>query len=73
MPVFVRTLAGRMIEVEPGVYSLLAREPAGVAGIIVPWNAPGILLVRSLAPALAAGCTVVIKPAFASSLFHDCR
>lgn len=67
----VRTIAGRMIEVEPGTYSLLAREPAGVAGIIVPWNAPGILLVRSLAPALAAGCTVVIKPAFASSLFHD--
>ncbi len=67
----VRALAGRMIEVEPGVYSLLAREPAGVAGIIVPWNAPGILLVRSLAPALAAGCTVVIKPALASSLFHD--
>jgi betaine-aldehyde dehydrogenase len=66
----VRALAGRMIEVEPGVYSLLAREPAGVAAIIVPWNAPGILLVRSLAPALAAGCTVVIKPAFASSLFH---
>jgi betaine-aldehyde dehydrogenase len=67
----VRAIAGRMIEVEPGVYSILAREPAGVAGIIVPWNAPGILLVRSLAPALAAGCTVVIKPAFASSLFHD--
>jgi betaine-aldehyde dehydrogenase len=66
-----RAIAGRMIEVEPGVYSILAREPAGVAGIIVPWNAPGILLVRSLAPALAAGCTVVIKPALASSLFHD--
>lgn len=33
----------------------------GVAGIIVPWNSPIILAVRSFAPALAAGCTVVIK------------
>jgi len=35
----------------------------GVAAIIVPWNAPMILLIRSLAPALAAGCTTVVKPA----------
>jgi acyl-CoA reductase-like NAD-dependent aldehyde dehydrogenase len=66
----VRAISGRVIEMEPGVYSLLLREPAGVAGIIVPWNAPGILLVRSLAPALAAGCSVVVKPALQSSLFH---
>lgn len=66
----VRAIAGRMIEVEPGVHSLLAREPAGVAALIAPWNAPGILLVRSLGPALAAGCTVVMKPAPQSSLFH---
>jgi betaine-aldehyde dehydrogenase len=66
-----RGLTGRMVEIEPGVYSLMAREPAGVAGIIVPWNAPAVLLVRSLAPALAAGCTVVVKPAQASSLFND--
>ena len=66
----IRALSGRVIEVEPGMYSLLLREPAGVAGIIVPWNAPGILLVRSLAPALAAGCTVVVKPALQSSLFN---
>jgi acyl-CoA reductase-like NAD-dependent aldehyde dehydrogenase len=66
----VRALSGRVIEVAPGSYSLLLREPAGVAGIIVPWNAPGILLVRSLAPALAAGCTAVIKPALQSSLFN---
>lgn len=65
-----RAIAGRMIEVEPGVHSLLSREPAGVAAIITPWNAPAILLVRSLAPALTAGCTVVMKPAPQSSLFH---
>ncbi|MDB5931992.1 MAG: aldehyde dehydrogenase, partial [Polaromonas sp.] len=37
------------------------REAMGVAGIIVPWNSPVILMIRSLAPALAAGCTAVIK------------
>ncbi|MXI47078.1 aldehyde dehydrogenase family protein [Pseudomonas moraviensis] len=37
------------------------RQPMGVAGIIVPWNSPIILAVRSLAPALAAGCSVIIK------------
>src|SRR5882757_1956042 len=66
-----RSLTGRMVEIEPGGYSLMTREPAGIVGIIVPWNAPAVLLVRSLAPALAAGCTVVIKPALASSLFND--
>ncbi len=65
-----RNIFGRMIEPAPGIYSLLSREPAGVAGLIIPWNAPGILLIRSLAPALAAGCTVVVKSAPQSSLFH---
>ncbi|MBU3672001.1 MAG: aldehyde dehydrogenase family protein [Sinobacteraceae bacterium] len=54
---------GRVMETEPGQMSMIAREPMGVAGIIVPWNAPLILLVRSLGPALAAGCTTVIKHA----------
>lgn len=54
---------GRVMETEPGQMSMIAREPMGVAGIIVPWNAPLILLVRSLGPALAAGCTAVIKHA----------
>ena len=65
-----RAIGGRMLEVEPGVYSHLVREPAGVVGVITPWNAPAILLVRSLGPALAAGCTVVLKPAPQSALFH---
>jgi acyl-CoA reductase-like NAD-dependent aldehyde dehydrogenase len=51
------------METEPSQMSMIAREPMGVAGIIVPWNAPLILLVRSLGPALAAGCTAVIKHA----------
>jgi len=52
---------GRALETRPGAYSMVVAEPVGVAGIIVPWNSPVILMVRSLAPALAAGCTTVIK------------
>lgn len=58
-----RHLPGHVLEVEPGAYSTMLREPAGVTGIIVPWNAPVVLLIRSLAPALACGCTAVVKPA----------
>ncbi len=58
-----RTILGRTLETSPNAFSFFMREPAGVAGIIVPWNAPVTLLVRSLAPAMAAGCTCVIKPA----------
>ncbi|GKD58601.1 aldehyde dehydrogenase family 2 member C4-like protein [Tanacetum coccineum] len=39
------------------------REPIGVVGHIIPWNAPAYLFAMKVAPALAAGCTVVIKPA----------
>jgi betaine-aldehyde dehydrogenase len=44
-------------------YCTVLREPAGVAALIVPWQAPVSTLIRSLAPALTAGCTAVIKPA----------
>ncbi|HWL47288.1 MAG TPA: aldehyde dehydrogenase family protein, partial [Sphingomonadaceae bacterium] len=39
------------------------REPVGVCGQIVPWNFPLVMAVGKIAPALAAGCTVVLKPA----------
>ncbi|NKX54215.1 aldehyde dehydrogenase family protein [Arthrobacter mobilis] len=39
------------------------REPVGVVGLIVPWNSPLAITAAKLAPALAAGCTVVLKPA----------
>jgi betaine-aldehyde dehydrogenase len=65
-----RTVVGRTIEPAPGAFSMMTREAAGVAAIIVPWNAPVTLLVRSLAPALAAGCTTVIKPAHQTPLIH---
>jgi aldehyde dehydrogenase (NAD+) len=41
---------------------LTLREPIGVVGAIVPWNAPLLLTAQKLAPALAAGCTIVLKP-----------
>lgn len=44
-------------------FTYTRREPVGVVAIIVPWNSPLLLLSMKLAPALAAGCTVVIKPA----------
>lgn len=58
-----RYIPGHVFEVEPGAYSTLLKEPAGVAGLIIPWNAPAVLLIRALTPALAAGCTAVVKPA----------
>ena len=46
-----------------GYSSILRREPAGVVGQIAPWNYPLMMAVWKIAPALAAGCTVVLKPA----------
>ncbi len=48
---------------KPNFFVYTRREPVGVVGAIVPWNSPLLLLTFKLAPALAAGCTVVIKPA----------
>lgn len=42
---------------------VVTREPVGVVAAITPWNFPSAMLLRKLAPALAAGCTVVAKPA----------
>ena len=51
---------GRAAEITPGGLSLVIRQPAGVAGIIAPWNSPVALVIRSLAPALACGCTAAV-------------
>jgi len=51
---------GRAAEVDEDSLSILIRQPVGVAGIFAPWNAPIALGIRSLAPALAAGCTVAM-------------
>ena len=41
---------------------LVLKEPVGVAAVITPWNFPNAMVTRKVAPALAAGCTVVVKP-----------
>ena len=52
----------------PGYVAYTVREPVGVVGAIVPWNFPLLLASWKVAPALAAGCTIVLKPAPATPL-----
>lgn len=47
---------------EPGFSSKAVKEPIGVAGAIIPWNFPLLMAAWKVAPALAAGCTMVLKP-----------
>ncbi len=56
-------LQGESIPLGPDYLAYTLNEPAGVAAQIVPWNYPISTLARGLAPALAAGCAVVAKPA----------
>ncbi|GAA3066858.1 MULTISPECIES: NAD-dependent succinate-semialdehyde dehydrogenase [Actinomycetes] len=46
-----------------GVRNVVTRHPVGVAVLITPWNFPAAMATRKIAPALAAGCTVLLKPA----------
>ena len=48
---------------QPDKRLLVMRQPLGVVGAITPWNFPAAMITRKVAPALAAGCTVVCKPA----------
>ncbi len=50
------------------VFAYTRKEPVGVVAAIVPWNSPIIMAAMKLAPALAAGCTVILKPAEDTSL-----
>ncbi len=52
---------GRVADTRPGQQSMSIRQPVGVAGLIIPWNSPAYLSMRALVPALAAGCTAVVK------------
>ncbi|WP_076999838.1 aldehyde dehydrogenase [Variovorax sp. KK3] len=56
------TMDGELIDVGPAYHSYALREPFGVVGAILPWNAPLHQAARAIAPALAAGNTVVAKP-----------
>jgi betaine-aldehyde dehydrogenase len=55
------TETGISAEVAPGQWFSTYAEPAGVVGVIVPWNSPVVLLIRSLGPALSAGNAVAVK------------
>ncbi len=46
-----------------GTRTLVTRRPVGVAALVTPWNFPAAMVTRKIAPALAAGCSVVLKPA----------
>ncbi|MEU6573636.1 aldehyde dehydrogenase family protein [Streptomyces sp. NPDC046805] len=63
----IERIEGRAVELtSPGTrrfHAYTRREPVGVAGVIVPWNGPLLSLSWKLAPALAAGCSTVVKPA----------
>ncbi|MDQ0341015.1 betaine-aldehyde dehydrogenase [Caldalkalibacillus uzonensis] len=58
-----RSLFGRSITPSAESYSIIDKEPIGVVGIISPWNWPAMLMIREVAPALAAGNAVILKPA----------
>jgi len=59
----VTKVSGLVNPVSANALSLSLKEPIGVAGLIVPWNYPLLMAAWKLAPAIAAGCTCVLKPA----------
>ncbi|KAG6658498.1 hypothetical protein CIPAW_04G165900 [Carya illinoinensis] len=54
---------GEVLKMSREFHAYTLREPIGVAGLIIPWNYPSIMFVWRVSPALAAGCTMVVKPA----------
>lgn len=60
----VRDICGRTLPgLRPDLFAYTLKEPAGVAGIMTPWNFPLLIAAQKVAPALTAGCSVVLKPA----------
>ncbi len=64
----VRTEEGQAVMIDKDTLSLILHEPIGVIGQIIPWNFPLLMGAWKIAPALAAGDTVVIKPSSTTSL-----
>lgn len=64
----VRTEEGRASVIDENTLSLVVHEPIGVVGQIIPWNFPFLMAAWKLAPALAAGCTIILKPSSETSL-----
>ena len=61
-------MTGEVVPVRDDALTYTVREPVGVVAVIVPWNFPLMIGMWKLAPALACGCTVVMKPAELTSL-----
>lgn len=59
----IRAEEGSLSELDHQTVSLIVNEPIGVVAQIIPWNFPILMAVWKIAPALAAGCTIVLKPA----------
>ena len=59
----IRAEEGSVAELDKDTVSMIIKEPIGVVGQIIPWNFPLLMATWKLAPALAAGCCVVMKPA----------
>ena len=64
----IRAEEGSATMLDNNTLSLILNEPIGVVGQVIPWNFPFLMAAWKLAPALAAGCTVVIKPSSHTSL-----
>jgi len=64
----IASIAGRSNPIGGSLLFYSLKEPVGVAGQIVPWNYPLMMTTWKLAPALAAGCTIVLKPDSATPL-----
>jgi aldehyde dehydrogenase (NAD+) len=60
---FADKIHGQTIPVRGSYFTYTRREPVGVAGQIIPWNFPMLMVAWKWGPALAAGCTIVMKPA----------
>lgn len=54
---------GKIAPTGPSALALVVNEPAGIAGAVLPWNFPLVMAAWKIAPALAVGCSAVIKPA----------
>ncbi|MFK7838249.1 MAG: aldehyde dehydrogenase [Sulfitobacter sp.] len=54
---------GKIAPTGPSAMALITKEPAGIAGAVLPWNFPLVMAAWKIAPALAVGCSAVIKPA----------
>lgn len=59
---------GQTLKMSGAMHGYTLMEPIGVVGLIIPWNFPAAVFFFKVAPALAAGCTMVVKPSEQSSL-----